>query len=125
MMRIDLEQIKAERRKELLTILEEKKKSLQKHVAESANKSIDASKGLIAIGAGALLLYTIFDRFLESKFRGQQTKGSIESSKSGTNKLVHPIFSMLLQKGASWMFDEGQKRFVDYLVNKKTRNERI
>ncbi len=124
-MKNNLEELKAARRKELLAILEHKKKELQKHVEESANKSIDAGKGLLAIGAGVLLLYTIFDRFLESKFRVQQVNSETPSSKSSSNKLLYPIFSMLLQQGTSLLFDASQKRLVDYLKIKKTKNERL
>ena len=120
----ELEKLKAERRKELLAILEKKQKALLKHVEESANKSIDAGKGLLAIGAGVLLLYTIFDRFLESKFRTQNTH-THSSTKSSSNKILYPIFSMLLQQGSSALFDESQKRLVDYLKNKKQLHERI
>lgn len=119
-----LEQLKAERRKELLAILEKKQKELLKHVEESANKSIDAGKGLIAIGASVLLLYTILDRFLDSKFRPQNTSDR-PTAKSSSNKILYPIFSMLLQQGSSALFDEGQKRLVDYLKNKKQFNERV
>lgn len=117
----ELEIIKAERRKELLAILETKKIALQKHLEESATKSIDAGKGLLAIGAGVLLLYTIFDRFLESKFRVRASSTN-SSSKSSSNKILYPIFSMLLQQGSSALFDESQKRLVDYLKNKKSNN---
>ncbi len=120
-----LEQEKAERRKELLAILENKKKELQKHFEESANKSIDAGKGLLIIGTGALLLYTIFDRFLESKFRVRHTAKEESSSKAVSNKLLYPIFSMILQQGSSLLFNESQKRLVDYLKNKKLNNERL
>lgn len=115
----ELEQLKTERRKELLSILDKKQKELVKHLEESANKSIDAGKGLLAIGVGVLLLYTIFDRFLESKFRVSDSKKSNSSTKASTNKLLYPIFSMLLQQGTSTLFDESQKRLVDYLKNKK------
>ena len=121
----ELEQAKAERRKELLAILEIKKKELQKHLGESANKSIDVGKGLLAIGGGVLLLYTIFDRFLESKFRINHSTKAKSSSKSASNKLLYPIFSMLLQQGSSLLYNESQKRLVDYLKSKKTTNERI
>ncbi len=120
-----LEQEKAERRKELLAILESKKKELQKHFEESANKSIDAGKGLLVIGTGILLLYTIFDRFLESKFRVKHTAKEASSSKAVPNKLLYPIFSMMLQQGSSLLFNESQKRLVDYLKNKRSKNERI
>ncbi len=120
-----LEQKKAERRKELLTTLESKKKELQKHFEESANKSIDAGKGLLVIGTGVLLLYTIFDRFLESKFRVKHTTKEDTSSKTASNKLLYPIFSMMLQQGSSLLFNESQKRLVDYLKNKKSNNERL
>jgi len=120
-----LEQKKAERRKELLTTLERKKKELQKHFEESANKSIDAGKGLLVIGTGVLLLYTIFDRFLESKFRVKHTIKEDTSSKAASNKLLYPIFSMMLQQGSSLLFNESQKRLVDYLKNKKSNNERL
>ncbi len=124
-MKNSLEELKAARRKELLAILEHKKKELQKHVEESANKSIDAGKGLLAVGAGVLLLYTIFDRFLESKFKTQQINNNTSSSKSSSNKLLYPIFSMLLQQGTGLLFDASQKRLVDYLQTKKTKNERL
>lgn len=118
----ELELIKAERRKELLAILENKKIALQKHLEESASKSIDAGKGLLVIGTGVLLLYTVFDRFLESKFRVRTSQSINPSGKSSSNKILYPIFSMLLQQGSSVLFDEGQKRFVEYLKNKKTTN---
>ncbi len=124
-MKNNLEELKATRRKELLAILEHKKKELQKHIEESANKTIDVGKGLLAVGAGVLLLYTIFDRFLESKFRVQQNNTNASSSKSSSNKLLYPIFSMLLQQGTSLLFDASQKRLVDYLKTKKTKNERL
>ncbi|MCF6351766.1 MAG: hypothetical protein L3J06_02040 [Cyclobacteriaceae bacterium] len=124
-MKNSLEELKVARRKELLAILEHKKKELQKHVEESANKSIDVGKGLLAVGAGVLLLYTIFDRFLESKFRVQQNNTNTSSGKSSSNKLLYPIFSMLLQQGTSLLFDASQKKLVDYLKTKKTKNERL
>ncbi len=120
-----LEQQKAKRRKELLDILETKKALLKKHFDESANKSIDAGKGLLAIGAGVLLLYTIFDRYLESRFRTKHIAKATSSTKSSSNKLLYPIFSMMLQQGSSILFNEGQKKFVDYLNRKKSKNERI
>jgi len=120
-----LEQKKAERRTKLLATLETKKKELQKHFEETANKSIDAGKGLLVIGAGVLLLYTIFDRFLESKFRVNHSTNDDASSKAVSNKLLYPIFSMMLQQGTSLLFNESQKRLVDYLKNKKSNNERL
>lgn len=121
----ELEQAKAERRKELLAILETKQKELLKNIEESANKSIDAGKGLLAIGASVLLLYTIFDRFLDSKFKSVISNKGGSSSKSSTNKLLYPILSMLLQQGSSFLFNQGQQRLVDYLKNKKQTNERL
>jgi hypothetical protein len=118
-------ELKAKRKKQLLAQLESKKKELQKHFEDSANKSIDAGKGLLAIGAGVLLLYTLFDRFLESKFKTTNTAKKDSSSKSSTNKLLYPIFSMLLQQGSSVLFDQAQKRMVDYLKNKKQIDEHL
>lgn len=120
-----LEQAKAERRKELLSILEIKKIALQKHVEESANNSIDVGKGLLAIGSGVFLLYTIFDRFLDSKFRVEKTNKAQSSTKAATHKLLYPLFSMMLQQGSSLLFNESQKRLIEYLKNKKLTNERI
>jgi len=118
-------ELKAKRKKELLAKLESKKKDLQKHFEDTANKSIDAGKGLLAIGAGVLLLYTIFDRFLDSKFKPVISNKEGSSSKSSTNKLLYPILSMLLQQGSSIIFDQSQKRLIDYLKNKKQTHERI
>ena len=120
-----LEQAKVERRKELLAILEIKKKELQKHVEESANKSFEVGKGLLVISTGVLLLYTIFDRFLESKFRVSRSTKEQASTKSASNKILYHIFSMLLQQGSSLLYNEGQKRLVDYLKSKKTFDEHI
>ncbi len=121
----ELEQLKAERRKELLAILESKKKELQKHFEEGANKSIDAGKGLLVIGLGTLLLYTIFDRFLESKFRIKSSSSNHSSTKAVSNKLLYPIFSMLLQKGTNALFNQSQKRLIEYLKTKQLGNERV
>jgi len=115
----DLEKIKAERRKELLAILESKKKELQIHFDQGANKAIDVGKGMMVVGAAGFVLYTIFDRYLESKFRGSNTVSS--SGKSATTKFMYPIFSMVLQEGASVLFNQGQKMLTDYLQSKKLK----
>ena len=117
-------ELKAKRKKELLVILESKKKDLQMHFEKSASKSVDAGKGLLAVGFGVLLLYTIFDRFLESKFKVQELSSNA-ASKQSSNKILYPIFSMLLQQAASALFEQGQKRMLDYLKNKKQTHERL
>ncbi len=118
-------ELKAKRKKELLDQLETKKKDLQKHVTETANKSIEVGKGLLAIGAGVLLLHTIFDRFLESKFKKEEKPIKGSSAKSSSNKLLYPFFSMLLQQGSSVLFNQGQKQLVQYLKNKKQTHGRL
>ncbi len=121
----DHNELKAKRKKALLAQLESKKKDLQRHFGDTANKSIEVGKGLLAIGAGVLLLHTIFDRFLEAKFKPINNKKEGVSSKASTNKLLYPLFTMLLQQGSSILFDQGQKQLVDYLENKKQTNERL
>ncbi len=113
----DLEKIKAERRKELVAILEYKKKELQIHFDQSANKAIIIGKGMMVAGAGAFILYTIFDRYLESKFRDNTTHSN--ASKSATTKLMYPFFSMALQESASLLFNQGQKIVTNYFQRKK------
>ena len=117
----DLEIVKAERRKELLAILESKKKDLQIHFDEGANKAIDVSKGMMVAGVGVFVLYTIFDRYLESKFRNTSTSSPTSSGKSAANKLMYPIFSMVLQEGASLMFNQGQKMVNDFIHDRKLK----
>jgi len=120
----NLERLKNERKKELLSVLESKKKSLQQHFDEGANKAIDVGKGMIVLGASILLLYTIIDRYLEAKFRSKSGSTSETSTKSSTNKLIYPLLSMALQHGANALFNTGQKRLVDYL-KKKLKNEHL
>ena len=115
----DLEKLKAERRKELLAILESKKKELQIHFDEGANKAIDVSKGMMVAGAAVFVLYTIFDRYLESKFRNTSSATSTSSGKSAATKFMYPIFSMVLQEGASLMFNQGQKILNDFIQKRK------
>jgi len=115
----DLEKLKAERRKELLVILESKKKELQMHFDEGAHKAIEMSKGVMVAGVGVFMLYTIFDRFLESKFRNTTSATSNSSGKSAATKLMYPIFSMVLQEGASLMFNQGQKAVNDFIKKRK------
>ncbi|MCB0504271.1 MAG: hypothetical protein KDC58_02100 [Cyclobacteriaceae bacterium] len=117
----NLEEIKAKKRKELIATLEQKKKELQLHFDEGANKAIEWGKGMIVIGTGVLLLYTVLDRYLEVKFRSNAKKEDrpISETKSSINKLLLPIFSILLQQGASTLFSSGQKKWIDYLESKK------
>lgn len=119
------ETLKAQRKKELLAKLESKKKDLRIHFEDTANKSIDAGKGILFIGTSILLLYTVLDRFLDAKFRTKSSTNSASTTKSSTSKIVYPIFSMLLQQGMSTIYDQGQKRLVDYLKNKKESDERL
>ena len=117
----NLEKIKAERRKELLAILEAKKRELQIHFDEGASRAIDVSKGLMVAGAGIFVLYTIFDRYLESKFRNSTSDAATSSGKSAATKFMYPIFSMVLQEGANLMFNQGQKMLNDYIQKKKLK----
>lgn len=117
--------LKAQRKKELLSQLESKKQDLQKHIGDAANKSVDVGKGLLLIGTGVLIIYSIFDRFLESKFKAPQIKEGESPSKSSTSRLLYPVFSMLLNQGSSFLFDKGQQQLVDYLKNRKLSNERL
>lgn len=122
-----LEEAKARKRKELIETLELKKKELQSHFDEGANKAIEFGKGMMILGTGALLLYTILDRYLESKFRTNTKKeeAPISETKSSINKLLFPIFAFILQQSASSLFSAGQSRFIDYLESKKKKDERI
>lgn len=114
------EQHKAQRREELLKNLERKKKELQSHLAQTANNSVELGKGLLAIGAGVLVLYTIFDRFLEAKFRPLSVKKNQESSSKNTSqKLLLPFYSMLLQQGSSVLFNAAQDKLIHRLKKKK------
>ncbi|MCB0496246.1 MAG: hypothetical protein KDC79_08920 [Cyclobacteriaceae bacterium] len=123
----NLEEIKEKKRKELIATLEQKKKELQSHFDEGANKAIEYGKGMIVIGTGVLLLYTVLDRYLESKFRTSSKKPDAPASetKASMNKLLLPLFTILLQQGASSLFSMSQKKLVDYLKLKKEKNERL
>lgn len=122
-----LEELKAKKREELIATLEQKKKELQSHFDEGANKAVELGKGMLVIGTGVLLLYTILDRYLEAKFRTSTKKKDkpVSDTKSSLNKLLYPIFTILLQQGASTLFSSGQKKWIDYLELKKQKNERL
>jgi len=119
----DLERLKIERKKELLAILEAKKRKLQLHFDEGANKALEVGKGMVVVGAGVLLLYTILDRYLESKFRSNSATEA--STKSTSNKLIYPLLAMVLQQGTSVLINASQKKLVEYLKNKKLQNDRL
>ncbi len=119
------EQDKAKRRQELLTRLAAKKKELQNHLAESVDNSVDLGKGMLALGAAVVLLYTVFDRFLEARFKTINRPGNTSSSKNASQKLLFPFFSMLLQQGSGALFAAGQNKLISYLQRKKNSHVRV
>lgn len=121
----NLDELKAKKRKELLDQLEKKKKELQNHFTEGANNAIDLGKGALVMGTAILMVYTILDRYLEARFKPIEKERVNTKTKSSTNKLLYPFFSIVLQQGASSLFESGQKRLIDYLNYKKKKNERL
>lgn len=122
-----LEEAKARKRKELINTLELKKKELQSHFDEGANKAIEFGKGMMIMGTGALLVYIIVDRYLESKFKTNPKKeeGPVSETKASINKLLFPVFAFILQQSASSLFSAGQGRLIDYLESKNKKDEHI
>lgn len=121
----NLDKLKAKKRKELLDKLEKKKKELQDHFSEGATNAINLGKGALVMGTAILMGYTILDRYLEARFKPIEKARTNTKTKSSTNKLLYPIFSIILQQGASSLFESGQKRLIDYLNYKKQKNERL
>ena len=121
----NLEQNKAKRREELLATLELKKKALQEHLDEGANKAINVGKGIIVAGTGLLLIYAIFDRYLESKFKPQKEQSTSSLTKSSVNNLLLPLLSILVQQGTHTLFELGKKKLINYLNTRNQKDERL